>query len=422
MWSSEADLFYRFAVALGIGLVIGFERERHRRAGVEMFAGVRTFAVLALLGATAALLAQHSASPWPLSATLLGVSAMLVAAYVRHMQHEDTAGLTTEVAALLTLLIGALCAWAEVALAAAVGVATLILLSMKPQLHTIAERISWVDIEATIKFAVVSLIILPILPDRSFFAPPFDVLNPARIWWMVVLISAISFAGYVLMKLVDPGRGIGLTGALGGLASSTAVTLSFSGRSRSEPVLGLAYAFAIVLAWSIMFPRVLVIAWAVSRPLVAYMWLPMLAAALVGLVYAFWLYRRSARSTDSAEAVQVTNPFELGTALKFGLLYAVVLVVARAGQLYFGETGVYISALLSGIADLDAITLSLATLANSGDVEPPVASQAIVLAAMSNTVVKGIIVALAGATVLRRNVLPVVALIVATAAVGLFLF
>lgn len=421
MFDAEADLFYRFAVALGIGLVLGFERERHRRAGVEMFAGVRTFAILALLGAAAALLAKVSLSAWPLAATLLSVAALLVAAYVRHYQNEETAGLTTEVAALLTLLIGALCGWGEVPVAAAAGVATLILLSMKPQLHSVAEKISWVDIEATIKFAVVSLIILPILPDRSFFGPPFDVLNPSKIWWMVVLISAISFAGYFLMKFVDPSRGIGLTGVLGGLASSTAVTLTFSGRSRREPALGLIYAFAVLLAWSIMFPRVLVIAWAVSRPLIGYLWMPLLSASAVGLIYAVFLYRRSTRH-GAGDSFAVDNPFELSTALKFGVLYAVVLVVARAAQLYFGDTGVYASAALSGLADLDAITLSMATLTNQGEVEAQVAGQAIVIASITNTAVKAIIVTATGAGLMRNALLPAVPLMMAAAATAAWLF
>jgi uncharacterized membrane protein (DUF4010 family) len=415
MWTEEAALFYRFAVALGIGIIIGFERERKRATGAEMFAGVRTFAVLALVGATAALLADHTESPLPLVAVVLGVSALLVAAYVRIMEANHGTGLTTEIAALLTLLIGALCYYRYVTLAAAIGVALLVLLSLKPQLHRVAERITWDDIEATIKFAVVSLIILPILPDRSFFPPPFDVLNPAEIWWMVVLISALNFAGYVLMKVVDPKRSIGLTGALGGLASSTAVTLTFAGRSRQQPVLGLAFAFAILLAWSIMFPRVLVIAWATSRSLVALLWLPLLGAALVGGAYAWFLYRRSRNEDTSGDGVKVDNPFELSSALKFGLLYAVVLVVARAAQLYFGNTGVYVSAIVSGMADLDAITLSMATLTNQGELTTDVASQAIVLAAVSNTVVKALIVISTGTAMLRNAILPAVPLMVAVA-------
>jgi len=415
MWTDEAALFYRFAVALGIGMVIGFERERRRQTGAEMFAGVRTFAILALVGATSALIADQTGTPWPLVAAVVAVAGLLVSAYSLQSRSDNDAGLTTEVAALLTTLIGALCVYEYVTLAAAIGVATLVLLSMKPQLHRVAERITWSDLEATIKFAVVSLIILPILPDRSFFPPPFDVLNPAKIWWMVVLISALNFAAYVLMKLVDAGRGIGLTGVLGGLASSTAVTLTFSGRSKRDAGLGLIYAFAILIAWSIMFPRVLVIAAAISRPLLEFLWLPLLSAAMVGLLYAFFLYRRGARDEKQQDGVTVENPFELGTALKFGVLYAVVLVVARTAQLYFGNTGVYVSAIASGLADLDAITLSMATLNRQGELDADVASQAIVLASLSNTVVKAAIVGMTGAAVLRKSLLPAVPLMMAAA-------
>jgi len=152
MWTDEAALFYRFAVALGIGMVIGFERERRRQTGAEMFAGVRTFAILALVGATSALIADQTGTPWPLVAAVVAVAGLLVSAYSLQSRSDNDAGLTTEVAALLTTLIGALCVYEYVTLAAAIGVATLVLLSMKPQLHRVAERITWSDLEATIKF------------------------------------------------------------------------------------------------------------------------------------------------------------------------------------------------------------------------------------------------------------------------------
>lgn len=408
MITVDAALFYRFAVALGIGLLVGFERERMRRKGAEMFAGVRTFAILALIGCAAAMISQQQGSALPFVATLIGVAALLVAAHVRPTKHAGV-GITTEVTAILTVLTGALCYYEYIALAAALGVAMLVLLSLKPQLHYFAERLTTEDLYAAIKFAVVSLIILPILPNRSFFPPPFDVLNPYNIWWMVVLISAISFAGYVLVKVVDPRLGIGITGLVGGLASSTAVTLTFAGRSRALAALAVSFALAIVAAWAVMFGRVLFIVSITNRALLAYLWIPMITAGVVAALYAFALYRRD--RSRSGDSMTFANPFELGTALRFGLLYAVILVVARAAQMYFGTAGVYLAAVVSGTTVLDAITVSMAQLSQTGDIDAPTAAWAIVLAAASNTIVKGGIVLGTGSRQLKWVVLPAVPLI-----------
>lgn len=411
MVTLDAALFYRFAVALGIGLLVGFERERIRRKGVEMSAGVRTFALLALVGCAGAMITDQMKSPLPFSATFAAVAALLIAAYMRPVEHSGV-GITTEVTAMLTVLTGALCYYQYFGLAAALGVAMLVLLSLKPQLHYFAERLTSEDVYAAIKFAVVSLVILPILPNQSFLPPPFDVLNPYNIWWMVVLISGISFVGYVLVKVLDPQRGIGLTGLVGGLASSTAVTMTFSGRSRTAVALAVSFALAIVAAWAIMPARVLFIVFFTNRALLADLWLPMLSAALITALYAFALYRRErGRSGDS---VLMSNPFELGTAIRFGLLYAVILVVARAAQMYFGATGVYLAAIVSGTTELDAITVSMAQLSKGGEVEATTAATAIVLAAASNTVVKGGIVLATGSRELKWVIAPAVPLILIT--------
>ncbi len=410
----DAALYYRFAVALGIGILVGFERERRRRKGAELFAGVRTFAMLALIGATAGLLSDITKSVLPLVAAFLGVAALVLAAYMRTGQGGDGLGTTTEVTGLLMVLVGAVCYYNYITLAAALGVVMLVLLSLKPQLHRFAQAIAYEDIYATLKFAVVSLIVLPILPDRSFGPPPFDVLNPHNIWWMVVLISGISFAGYVLMKWVDVSRGIGLTGLLGGLVSSTAVTLSFTGRSKQDPKLAPAFALAIVAAWSVMFARVLVVVGAVNRPLLLMLLPPMLAGVAASLLYAYLLYQR--QPDVATDGIEFNNPFELAPALKFGLVYVVVLLVVRVAELFFGTIGVYVSSVLSGTVDLTAITLSMAQLSRTSQLDRGTATLAITLAVLSNTVVKAGIVAVLGTGALRRWLLPSVPLIVAAVA------
>ena len=376
-----------------------------------MFAGVRTFALLSLAGCTAAFVADLLALPWAFIGIILPLGALVTAAYFITGSRGNV-GMTTEVAAIVTILAGALCFWDQIAVAVALGVIITALLSLKLELHGFAARIKREDIVATLKFAIITAIILPVLPNQSFGPPPFDVLNPYKIWWMVVLISGISFLGYVLIKLVGSRQGIGLTGLLGGLASSTAVTLSLSQRSQKETQLGKPFALAILIAWTIMFGRVLMEVMVTNLTLLEVVWLPITVAGLAGLTYGAYLYF-APRGSD-AGGVSVSNPFELGPAITFGLLYGLILLVARAAQLYFGETGVYVSSILSGLADVDAITLSMAELSNNGTVELSTAARAIVLATMSNTVVKGSIVLASGSRALRRALLPGFLLILVT--------
>lgn len=418
MLTVDAALFYRFAVALGIGMIIGFEREQRRGKGVKLFAGVRTFAIIALLGCAAALISNHTASPLPLIAAFGAVAVMLTVAYYQQVERQQGIGLTTEITALLTVLIGALCYYQYITLAAALGIAIVGLLSLKEQLHGFAARITYDELYAALKFAVVSLIILPILPDTPLGPPPFDVLNPRDVWWMVVLISGISFIGYILMKVVDVGRGIGLSGALGGLVSSTAVTLSFSGRSKETPQLAGDFALAILAAWTILFARILMQVWPVNRELIDTLWPPTLLALGAGFLYGAIMHWR--QQGGELQNVEVSNPFTLSTAFKFGALYAVILVVARAAEMYFGNTGIYVSALISGTVDLSAITATMANLNRSGNLDAQTATNAIMLAAAVNTVVKAGIVIMTGTRGLKWRLLPAVPVLIGASALPLW--
>ena len=399
------DLFYRFGVALAIGFLIGLQREyAHGGPEREISAGERTLALMGLAGCGAALVADELGSPWAFVGIIVPLGLLISASYVVTSWRGDV-GLTTEVAAVLTILAGALCYWDYLELAVAMAVATTVLLSLKLETDRLVRRITREDIRATLKFAVITAIVLPLLPRRSLGPPPLDVLQPYSLWLMVVFISGISFLGYVLIKMVGARRGIGLTGLLGGLASSTAVTLSFAERSHIDPDLERPFGLAIIIAWTTMFPRVLVEVAAVNPALLRRLVLPMVAAALVGAAYAAYLYL--SQRTKTQEEVAFSNPFELAPALKFGLLYAVILLVSRAAQIYLGDPGIYISSLVGGLADADAITLSMAELSSgSGDLDPGTASRAIVLAAMANTAAKGGIVLASGTAALRRALLP----------------
>ena len=405
---AETALFLRFGAALAIGLLVGLEREysfiEPDQEPAEHFAGIRTFSLMGLAGCLAAMAADILASP----ATFIGI-VVLIGAFIAVAYFVDAwrgeVGLTTEVAALVVVLAGALCYWDQLALAAAVGVGMTVLLSLKLETQTLIRQITREDIYATLRFGVITAIVLPVLPNQNFGIPPLDVLNPYNIWLMVVLISGISFLGYLLLKVVSARQGIGLTGLLGGLASSTAVTLSFSQRSQDQDELAKPFALAITVAWTVMFARVIIAVAALNARLVRFLWLPMAAAGAVGLAYSTYLYL--SQRYDERDETEFSNPFELGPAIRFGLLYAIILLIARAAQVYLGDVGIYASSIVTGLADADAIALSVAELSRpGGDLAVTTAAQAVVLASMSNTVAKGGIVLATGSAALRRALLP----------------
>lgn len=373
---------------------------------------MRTLALVSLLGATAADAQTRLGWPWILGVAFLGVTAIAVASYLLTSRAED-AGATTEVAALVTFLIGGLCGVGEIALAAALAVATLLLLSTKQWTHRFAARLEPADVEAVLKFAIITVIVLPLLPDRSFGPPPLDVANPYEIWLMVVLISALNFASYVLVKTVGPQHGIGLTGLLGGLVSSTAVTLGLSQRSRREPSLAPMLTLGILLAWTVMFFRVLVIAAVVDLPTARQLGPAIGLLGALNLGICAWLYSRH-RSAETASVATGSNPFELGEAIKFGLLFGVVLVVASAAREAFGETGLYLAGGLAGLTDVDPIVLSMAKLSGSDAGLRVVAARTILIAVLANTLLKTAMAAVAGSPELRRSMLPPALALIAT--------
>jgi uncharacterized membrane protein (DUF4010 family) len=417
--TAPANLFLRFGIALAIGFMIGLQREyAFRKKQHELLAGERTFALMGLVGALAAMIADVFDSSLAFLGVILLVGILSAIAYFIDAWRGHV-GLTTEVAILLTVLIGALCYWDYLTLAVALGIVTTVLLSVKIETDRLVSALTREDIYAALQFAVISLVILPVLPKESNFPAPFDVLSPFRIWLMVVFISGINFVGYLSIKFVGPERGISITGLLGGLVSSTGVTLGFSERSNRESSLAKPFALAIMISWTVMFARVLVEVGVLNLELLRLVWMPIAAAGVVGLFYCVYLHL-SQRTTEK-DTQEFSNPFDLVSAIKFGLLYALILLIARTAQLYFGDTGVYISSLLSGLADVDAITISLAQLSAAGTVSMTVAAQSIVIATIANTVAKGAIVIIGGAYLLKRALLPGMLLILLTAVVVTYL-
>jgi uncharacterized membrane protein (DUF4010 family) len=395
-------LFQRFGVALGLGLMIGVEREREVR---DAFAGIRTFPLIALMGCTAGLLNDHFFSG-SFAITFVILAAFVLASYIL-TGSAGAPGVMTEIASLLVFLFGALSWWQATELAAALAVLTALLLASKKWLENLSLRIGTQDITAALKFGVITLIVLPILPDQTF--GPLGVLNPREIWQMVVLIAGINLVGYTLIKVLGSQQGIGLAGVLGGLASSTAATLGFSRHSREEPHLSPDLSLAIVLASTIMFARVLVAVFAINPALAPVLLAPIASAGGVGILGCaiLWFYQRTkSKHKEEKEHLETKNPFELWSAIQFGLLFGVVLFIAKAAQELLGAPGVYLSSVVAGGADVDAIVFSLSNLAK-GDISERVAAQAITLAAMSNTAVKGLIAITIGAPSMRRYLVPI---------------
>ena len=395
----------RFATALGLGLLLGFERERRKQASGERFAGVRTFALVSLLGATAVHAAHEPGLAWLPLAAFLAVALLAVASHVVTALGGDVGG-TTEVSLLLVYLLGGLCVVGQTGVATALAVVVLLLLAIKEWSHGLAAHIEAADVEATLKFALITAIVLPILPDQAFGPEPLKVINPYKIWRMVVLISGLNFLSYLLVKLVGREHGIGLTGLLGGLVSSTAVTLGFAQRSRREPDLAAPLSLGILLAWTLMFFRVLIVVLVVSPGLARHLAAGLGVVGLASLVIVTALWRRH-ESGGKSDVQAGSNPFELGEAIKFGLLFGVVTFGARAAEYYLGSTGLYLAGALAGLTDVDAISLSMATLAQADPSRGAVAARTILIAVLANTAVKTAMSATLGAEALRRRMVPI---------------
>jgi uncharacterized membrane protein (DUF4010 family) len=412
------ELTFRFGAALALGVLLGLERER-AKPETGGFAGVRTFALISLAGALAAHFEQNLAQPGLALGVFAAIAGIVLVSYAVTAWRGDF-GSTTEISALLAFLLGSLCVRGEVALAAGLAVASAAVLALKEWLHRLAQRIEREDVEATLKFAIVTLIVLPVVPNQDFGPPPLDVINPYKIWLMVVLISGLNFASYLLVKIIGAEHGIGLTGLLGGLVSSTAVTLGFSQRSRQQPAQAAALALGILIAWSVMFVRVPLLVAVVAPALASALVLGMAALAAPGLALCAVLWRRQ-RSAAMATVSAGQNPFELGLAIRFGLLFGVVTFASKAAAVYLGDSGLYLAGALAGLTDVDAIALSMANLASGDAASLPVAARTVVIAVVANTLLKGVLAATLGAPALRRVLVPALGAILASGALAALL-
>ena len=378
-----------FAAAILLGALVGIEREKRKAEEGETggIAGLRTFTLLALFGAAAAWLSRETSSPWILAAGLLIAGAFVVAGYcIAARSNPDATGLTTEVAAVVVFLLGAMVMFGHQELAIGLGVITAAVLAYKQPLHGFVSKLGWDDVYAGLRLLIATFIALPLLPNKPI--DPWGALNPYSLWLLVILISSLSLVGYVLTRMLGPARGTALTGLTGGLVSSTAVTLSFAKEGRDSPQNAAALICGILLAWAVMFARVIVLVAVVNRALLTHVLVPFLVMAVVVGGFAAALYFRggSKDGTDAKGSLKVQNPFSLTEAAKFAAFFAVVLLAVKIVQEHFPPSGLYAVAALAGLTDVDAITLSMSEFAKSGEVR--IAVIAIVIAALTNTIVK----------------------------------
>lgn len=402
------ELLREFGTALLIGALVGIDREKRKEEGEANFGGIRTFILIALGGALAAHVGQVWQTPAVFLVTLGGIGLALVIAHLNEVLRPVSTGLglTSEVAALVVFLLGGLCTLGHLELAVALGVATSVVLTFKQPIHELVRKVGTEDLYAALKLLVATFIVLPLLPRRP--VDPWGALNPYTLWLLVILISTLSLVGYGATRWLGAARGLLLTGLAGGLVSSTAVTLALARRSRDSrtgPVGPLAA--GILAGWGVMLPRLAVLL-GVACPVLARRLWPALLALAVATAAAAWVCQRRTGSGggEAPEGVPLAlrNPFSLLEAMKFAALFAVVLVLVKLAGWYAGTRALYLVTALAGLPDVDAVSLSLAELVRAGGAVD-LAAGAVVVAIMSNTILKTALVWVAGSRALRRPIL-----------------
>lgn len=392
---NELSAAQPFLISLGVGLLIGLERQRSPAA----HAGLRTFPLVALLGTLCAMLDAHGAEHWLLPSGLLLVGAMMISSYRDDGEQSDP-GTTTTVAAMVCYALGALCWHGQFQIAVALALATTALLHFREELHGFAVRLSRDDLVAVLRFIVLSVLLLPLLPDRGY--GPYEALNPYKLWWMVVLISGLSLGGYLLLRLIGAGRGVPLLGVLGGLASSTATTLSFARQARSDEQALPAARSVILIANLVVLVRLLVLGAVVAPAILPGLWPAMLGGMVAGGAVVLLMRRQSSSRPDAA--IELSNPGELSAAFGFAGLYALVLLVVAFLDDRAGSAGIYAAAAISGLTDVDAISLSALGMLKDGRMDLAVAVNTVLIAFFANLLFKAGTVAVVAGRALARPV------------------
>jgi len=416
------ELIQRMTIALAIGLVIGIERgwQQREEAEGERAVGLRTHALAGLLGGAWGAIARGTGD-WGVVA--LGLAFMTFAGAIvifrlRELEHDKTFGATSVVAAMIAFALGAMAVLGDQTVAAAAGVAVAVLLALKTVLHTWLKRLTWEELRAGLILLAMTVILLPVLPDREIAA--WLPINPREVWLLTILIAALSFAGYVAIRVAGPQLGIPLSGIAGGLVSSTATTLNMGRLARQHAERTKLFAAAILLSSAVMMLRVIFLVGVVNASLLQFVAPPLVLALLAQGVLAGYLgnWTRSAATVD--QPLSLRNPFDLGVVLAFGALLAIIMVLTKLLAAWAGAGGAIALAAISGTFDVDAISLSLARLVPGG-LDANTAACAILVAVIANSLTKIALAWTTGGAALGRLFAGGVAAALVSGGIGLWM-
>lgn len=402
---TDAEEILLLGIALAVGLLIGVERGwklRDAKEG-ERIAGLRTYGLIGLLGGASGLLFLYMGA-LVFGLVFMGFTIAVTVSYVVRQLKSSDASITGLVTMLLTFILGSLVTLDHINLGVSSAVVIVLLLRFKDVLHDWLRKLGQQELHAAIQLLLISVVMLPVLPNQGY--GPWLVFNPYEAWWMVVLIASISFVGYFSMKISGTEKGVILTALTGGLVSSTALTLHFSRLYKKQPLLDSVLASGILMACATMFPRILLVAGLINPALLSALLPPMAVMTLITFLFAALIWRKKGANKAAQDLSLLISPLELKSALFFGALLVLVLLLGKAAVHYYGEAGVYMLALLSGIADVDPINLTLSKMSRT-DLPLNVAVLGIVIAAATNTLVKaGLAVAIGGRKMFLQVVLP----------------
>lgn len=391
-------------IVLGIGVIVGLEREYsaakdaeiNEKTGSELFAGVRTFPIVALIGYLSIFL-SNEVSSWIFPVALLVVSAFSVTAYyISNLKNKD--GSTTEFALIAVFLLSSLVYMGEYLLSAFIALLITVLLTFKVKIHRAVARLSRQEILSILLFAAITALVLPLLPNQDF--GPYGALNPYKIWFIVTIFIALNFVAYFLHKFIGSKYSIITTGVLGGFISSTATAWYFSRLAGKSKEGGMTHVGAIIIASSIMFPRLLIWLVVINPGLLKNLWLPVVIFGLIGFGAGFYFTRKSLGDEDFEER-SIGNPINLKDAGIFGVIYVIILLAVGFAEAQFGNQGVLLAAGISGLTDVDAITISMAEY-SKGSITNNTAATAILIAAFANTLIKYAFCLIFGNSNMRR--------------------
>ena len=407
------SLIFKILFSLSTGLIIGLEREH--RTKEETFAGIRTFPLISIMGTLSAYINDVY---WSGILYIVFGGLVLLTILNFYLEYQKDIGATTEIATIITFMMGVIIYYEHYYVAAFIAVITTILLALKKTLEDFAKKLSQEDIKAILKFALITVIIYPLLPDR--YMGPLNAFNPKEIWKMVVIVSSLDFISYVILRWKGT-KQLWLTGVIGGLISSTAVSFELSKLSKKYSAVLYSALFGIILAWLIMNFRVLILSGIINLDLVIHLIIPMIAISSVYIVIILYVFIRNKEKIIEASSkdISFSNPFEITSALQFGIIYGLIMFITKLLQHFYGEKGIYMASFISGVIDVDAITLSLSVMAKEG-LAQVIAIKGILIAVLSNSFFKFVYIYIFGDKYITKVML---SLLLSTAFItALFIF